>query len=908
MKLFKKIILVLLLSLVMFSSFACAESNGEYTITWVVNGETVKTTTVKKGETPSFDGETPTKASANGTTYTFSKWTPDLAPASGDATYTAEFTSTTKRLPATVGFETQKFVYDGTEHTIEVTNLPTDATVTYENNGRTEPGNQKVTAKIDYYGMIYEYSANIIIEKQQSVLTISDNQTINSAEYVSYTLNNEEQTLSYVPIYQPGKYLVEVYAEASEHYNESAHYEVNVIIEEHNPFDIIFPSTCTSYLEGESVTLVAQNLPEGYTATYENNTATTTGKKHVVCHVFDSTNAEAATLKCVWTVDYHKNEAFNAFLDQLLIDYLADDFTAWNAFVRHPELLGYDRSEYGDAEWYIYEPLTEENRTEAKAELAEIRANFNAFDRSTLSLAQQVGYDFAKELLDELDLDWEGDLNGGLENITYLDSYGGYVGNLNSSVENYILYSEQEVKDIINYIKSASVCFPSYVVWAQAKIDAGFPLSDYTLTEMIKFLDEITKAHEQPGKGETDYFLVELLTNHINAVEFLSDEQKANYVSQLQDAFTNDYFPAIKALSEALVPLKGHITEEDDEGYWAKYDDGAERYLNKLRSNIGNPDLTIEEYLFYVDKYLKSNSDRINEIIAEYRKMNSKNQSKWISFIEGTTPFVNVTDPDDMVAYLKHFAKYIVPQFENDINVSVKYMDTIQGKQTTTQAYYYNSPVDEFTDEHITLNPVLLGSDYNETLSTMAHEGYPGHLYAHVLIKDTDYHYINMIFDSTGFGEGWAKYVELVLKQYILEHSDVPQSDKRLMELAIEYLICNSFAGYLIYCKVDEMAHYEHKSIAEISKYVEDMGYSASAGLSIYRTVIENPVVYNSYGFGQIYMYDTHIECEQKLGALYNEVDFNRVLLEDGQFDLWTIKDIMNEYVADQLFLYGSAE
>ena len=588
MKLFKKIILVLILSIVVFSSFACTDSKKEYTITWVVNGETVKTTTVTEGETPAFDGETPTKASVNGTIYTFSKWTPDLAPASGDTTYTAEFTAETKRLSGDVTFDAQKFVYDGNEHSLAVANLPADATVTYENNGRTEPGNQTVTAKISYYGVVYEYSANLIVEKQNSVLTISENQTVNSAEGLTYTLNNEEQTLSYVPIYQPGKYLVEVYAEASDHYNESAHYEVNVIVEEHNPFDIIFPTTCTSYLEGESVTLVAQNLPEGYTATYENNTATTTGKKYVTCHVFDSTNAEVATLKCVWTVDYHKDAEFNAFLDQLLIDYLADDFTAWNAFVRHPELLGYDRSEYGDAEWYIYEPLTEDDRTEAKAELAEIRAKFNAFDRSTLSLAQQVGYDFAKELLDELDSDWEGDLNGGLENITYLDSYGGYVGNLNSAVENYILYSEQEVKDIINYIKSASKCFPSYVVWAQAKIDAGYALSDYTLNEMIKFLNEITKAHEQPEAGETDYFLVELLINHINAVEFLSDEQKANYVSQLQAAFTNDYFPAIKALSEALVPLKGHITKEEDEGYWAKYDDGAERYLNKLRSNIGN--------------------------------------------------------------------------------------------------------------------------------------------------------------------------------------------------------------------------------------------------------------------------------------------------------------------------------
>ncbi len=128
------------------------------------------------------------------------------------------------------------------------------------------------------------------------------------------------------------------------------------------------------------------------------------------------------------------------------------------------------------------------------------------------------------------------------------------------------------------------------------------------------------------------------------------------------------------------------------------------------------------------------------------------------------------------------------------------------------------------------------------------------------------------------------------------------------MELAIEYLLCNSIAGYLIYCKVDEMAHYEHKSLEEITKFVKDAGYSESAGLSIYRTVIENPVVYNSYGFGQIYMLDCHLTCHTELGALYDEVDFNKELLTKGQNDLWTIMDIKDDYVKDQLFLYGDGE
>lgn len=908
MKLFKKVFMIIALVFVAFLVVGCNDNNSnkdneqeqtnkEYTISWVVDDETVKTTQVKEGEMPDFGG-TPTKEISKGYEYTFSKWDPELVAAVADATYTAVFDKTAKRLPSSVSFDAAKFPYDGTEHSLEITGLPEGATVVYENNGRTEPGSQKVKAIVTYYGADYDYSANLIVEKVASQLTIDTVQLVESGENLTYELNNDEQVLSYNCIYQPGKYTVEVYAVESTHYSESAHYEVKVTVTDKAPLGIEFHS-CTTILEGESVELLANNIPEGYTATYENNVATSIGKKYVTCHVFDADNNEVATLKAIWTVDYPKNEEFNTFLDEFLVSYLYDDFSTWNAFFRHPEKLGFNREDFGDAEWYTYEPNTEEDRTEALAEIAEIKAEFEAFKDQKLSLAQLVSYDFVAEILAELDEDWAGDLNSGLENIIYVDSYGGYVGNLNTTVENYVFNGEQEIKDVISYIKSASTAFPSYVTWAQDKITAGYALSNYTIDEMIKFIDEILKDKE-------NYYLVSFLENKINGLDFLDDTQKADYVSQLDAAFTNDYFPALVTLKEGLEPCKGHVIKQEDEGYWAKYENGDELYLNKLRSNIGNPDLTIDEYLFYVDKYLKSNSDRINEIIKEYRAMNSKNQSKFISFIEGTTPFVDISDPDEMVTYLKHFALFLVPEFENDVKVNVKYMDRIQGEQTTTQAYYYSSALDELTEESITLNPVLIGKDLNECLSTMAHEGYPGHLYAHVFAKNSEYHYLDVIMDSTGFAEGWAKYVEYQLKQYILGHNDVSQSDRKIMELAMEYLTCNSYAGYLIYCKVDEMAHYEHKSLEEISKYVVDMGYSSDAGLDIYRTVIENPVVYNSYGFGQIYMVDCHNTCKTKLGNLYNEIDFNRVLLEDGQFNLWTINDIMEEYVAENLFLYGN--
>lgn len=48
-------------------------------------------TDVIHGETPVYEGETPTKDTGDGKTYAFTGWTPELAPATDNATYTATF-------------------------------------------------------------------------------------------------------------------------------------------------------------------------------------------------------------------------------------------------------------------------------------------------------------------------------------------------------------------------------------------------------------------------------------------------------------------------------------------------------------------------------------------------------------------------------------------------------------------------------------------------------------------------------------------------------------------------------------------------------------------------------------------------------------------------------------------------
>ena len=66
---------------------------GGVIVSWVVEGETVKTEACKKGEKPEYTDATPSKAETSRYTYEFSGWTPEISEATEDVTYTAQFTA-----------------------------------------------------------------------------------------------------------------------------------------------------------------------------------------------------------------------------------------------------------------------------------------------------------------------------------------------------------------------------------------------------------------------------------------------------------------------------------------------------------------------------------------------------------------------------------------------------------------------------------------------------------------------------------------------------------------------------------------------------------------------------------------------------------------------------------------------
>lgn len=281
-------------------------------------------------------------------------------------------------------------------------------------------------------------------------------------------------------------------------------------------------------------------------------------------------------------------------------------------------------------------------------------------------------------------------------------------------------------------------------------------------------------------------------------------------------------------------------------------------------------------------------------------KLSASNYNSFASIATGSKALVSGT-PEELLVYLKEFATTLVPDLKTCPEIHISYMDETVAEFSTAVAYYMNSLLDSYDHEYITLNPLSL-SNKNNTLSTLAYEGYPGHLYSYVFSKESNIHNVNKIMKNLTFGEGWATYVQLKLFKHI-ENSSVSQVKK----IACDYLYYDQLLSYLSYSRVDAGINYEGWSINEVLTYFNEVGFSFdyAGAKNLYNTLIEMPAEYPAYGYGMAAYVDIHNQAIQELGEFYNEIDFNRAIQSKGWVTMEKLYEMVDEYIVEQKTLYG---
>ena len=806
-------------------------------------------------------------------------------------------------------FEDVTVPYDGEVHSILIDNIYADkgVIVLYVNNDKTEPGTYKVSAVIKYKSIIVEKSATLTIEKYQSQIEAPAAQTLNLSsdafklqfsvdnglERNLVILNESGKEIKLDEIKKPGVYNLEIYVKGDQYYQDTNHVKVVVTVVE-SQFEISFDSKEVIADGAEHKVEIEGTLPEGYTVEYTDNTGTEDGVYLAVATIKDAEGTVVETHRAVLVIDNPEYAEFKEYLDEFFVSYLEGDQLSVNIFCENPEDFGL---EHYEASWYTFEPF-EDSAIEHDLQLfKDMLIELEQFKDAPLNDLQESAYETVRKFI-QYYIDYYSIDNSFYMDINYVDQFGGYVADFGTYMEAYTLRTELEVQDIVDYIESTKTAFPSYLDFLQVKADKGFPLSDYTIDEMIKYLEDVLEQG-------SNYYLKEILFVKIESVDFLTDAQKDDYQSQVEKAISECFVVGVQELHDGLDDFKGLLAEED-EGYFATYENGQAVYLEKLQKLLGYEDIVVETYIKEVDDQLK---EAVRKVVSAQQKIVSLfNISTYAELNEVVASYPiyageTIPSPEEQVEFLKEYAKTIVPDLKSNPDIIVKNMDQASAKVSNAVAYYMKSALDNTGSEYITLNPVkLLSSPANDVLGTLAHEGYPGHLYAYVYSKELNLSNLATVMTNTGHAEGWATYVQLNLYEYAKANSTDPK-----FQAVMDYLYASELSSFFLETRLDAGIHLEGWGIEKIANYMERLGYSGDSAESIYTLLTEIPTQYASYGYGKYIFVKLHTEAKKILGSHYDEVEFNAMLLSKGWTDLKQLEDTYADYMTIKCHELGIA-
>ena len=214
-----------------------------------------------------------------------------------------------------------------------------------------------------------------------------------------------------------------------------------------------------------------------------------------------------------------------------------------------------------------------------------------------------------------------------------------------------------------------------------------------------------------------------------------------------------------------------------------------------------------------------------------------------------------------------------------DVNYVVDYLDpSIAGEYTV--AYYLIPPVDNYEENVIRVNPSC-----TDLYSTLAHEGYPGHLYQTTYSLAHNYHPIANTLSYIGYTEGWAVYVEM---------DSFNMMDLDLSDDEITLLQMDTYLTHYLVCYADIMVHYDGASQEDIADFMYQYGLN---GNYIYELVLQEAGTYLPYGMGYLQMSALQQKTEKALGKKYNAKEFHEVVLNAGDCSFDYLEQQVNDYI-----------
>jgi uncharacterized protein (DUF885 family) len=198
--------------------------------------------------------------------------------------------------------------------------------------------------------------------------------------------------------------------------------------------------------------------------------------------------------------------------------------------------------------------------------------------------------------------------------------------------------------------------------------------------------------------------------------------------------------------------------------------------------------------------------------------------------------------------------------------------------------------LDNLSQNSIYINPSSTSDD--ELYPTLAHEGYPGHLYQTTYFANTNPDLVRYIIEPNGYVEGWATYCELFSYSY----ADTDKSLALLAQANYAIVLC-------LYAKCDIGINYYSWTETDVYNYISQYGFSdKSTANSMYEAMVSNPGNYCNYVLGWIGFSELKKEAMNLSGSSFTNSDFHKYILDMGAVPFDMLFEGISEWAYSRMY------
>lgn len=439
---------------------------------------------------------------------------------------------------------------------------------------------------------------------------------------------------------------------------------------------------------------------------------------------------------------------------------------------------------------------------------------------------------------------------------------GGVTSQLPVLLAEYTFRNTRDIKDYLGLLSQMDTYFLGILDYEQKKADAGLFMSDEACLKVIEGCEVFT---EHPD----DNFLIDTFSNRLNAMDGLTDTQKNAYLKQHSKVLSDHVIPAYSQMIKGLTMLLGR-----GHNNWGlcNFPEGKAYYEAVVSADTGCDD-SVEDLFSQIAKARREDLTFCQNLLENNPKLASQSPK----------PDAALKEENAMLSRLQ---KEILTDFPAppQTEVEICHVDPALSEYLAP-AFYITAPIDDISHNRIYINDAKNDTDIYY-FTTLAHEGYPGHLYQTICTSSYGAPEVRSLLNYPGYTEGWATYTEMQAFYYAGLDPDLAS-----------LLQHNQAATLSLYATADIGIHYfgweKEKNAAFWSEYGVD---DTATVKRITDLILEEPGNYLKYyvGYLKFRQMREQLALENKS---FSVSAFHEAILRTGPSPF----SVLEETVRDQL-------